>query len=383
MSETKLSSAAYADSKPHYELLDGLRGVAALLVVWYHIYECFPIEYQWFNHGYLGVDFFFILSGFVIGYAYDDRWKQMSMGDFIKRRLVRLHPMVVMGVVLGAITFCIQGAEQWDGTQMTISMIMVAMLLNMFMIPNLPGAACEVRGNGEMFPLNGPTWSLFFEYFANILYALFLRRLPNKALVAVTCLSGLALLWYAIEDVAGYGSLGVGWTLVDGNLLGGILRVTFPFSAGLLMSRVFKPMMIRGAFWVCSAILLALLIVPFISVGESTLFNRLYDVMCILFFFPMVVFLGASGKTTDKKSSAICKFLGDISFPLYMVHYPFMYLFYDYIGFPETFRVPSETWPFHLLLFFGNIALAYVILKLYDEPVRKWLTKKLGIGYKK
>lgn len=380
MAEKQISSAAYVDSKPHYENLDGLRGVAALLVVWYHIYECFPIEHQWFNHGYLAVDFFFILSGFVIGYAYDDRWNKMSMGDFFKRRLVRLHPMVIMGVILGTITFCIQGAEQWDGTKISISMIMVAMLMNMFMIPNVPGASCEVRGNGEMFPLNGPSWSLFFEYIANIMYALFLRRLSNKALVAFTCLSALGLLAYAIADMPGYGSLGVGWTLADGNLLGGFLRVTFPFSAGLLLSRKFRPMKIRGAFWVCSAMILALLIVPFISVGESTLFNRLYDTACILFFFPMIVYLGASGKTTDKKSSAICKFLGDISFPLYMVHYPFMYLFYDYIGFPNTFRVPADTWPYHLLLFFGNIALAYLCLKLYDEPVRKYLSKKWRIG---
>ena len=73
----KISSSAFADSKPHYVLLDGLRGVAALLVIWYHVFEGFatsPID-QKFNHGYLAVDFFFILSGFVIGYAYDDRWK--------------------------------------------------------------------------------------------------------------------------------------------------------------------------------------------------------------------------------------------------------------------------------------------------------------------
>ena len=85
------SSAAFADSKPHYELLDGLRGIAALLVIWYHIFEGFatsPID-QRFNHGYLAVDFFFILSGFVVGYAYDDRWKTtMNTKDFFKRRLI-------------------------------------------------------------------------------------------------------------------------------------------------------------------------------------------------------------------------------------------------------------------------------------------------------
>ena len=109
-----LSSSAFADSKPHYELLDGLRGVAALLVMWYHVFEAFatsPID-QKFNHGYLAVDFFFILSGFVIGYAYDDRWKTtMTVKDFVKRRLIRLHPMVVMGAILGACAFYIQGSE--------------------------------------------------------------------------------------------------------------------------------------------------------------------------------------------------------------------------------------------------------------------------------
>lgn len=161
------SSAAFADSKPHYELLDGLRGIAALLVIWYHIFEGFatsPID-QRFNHGYLAVDFFFILSGFVVGYAYDDRWKTtMNTKDFFKRRLIRLHPMVILGAVLGAITFCIQGCEKWDGTQVSISMVMLALLLNLFLIPAVPGSGSEVRGNGEMYPLNGPSWSLFFEY---------------------------------------------------------------------------------------------------------------------------------------------------------------------------------------------------------------------------
>ena len=111
MSNSKISAAAFADTKPHYDLLDGLRGVAALMVIFYHVFEAFatsPIDQQ-FNHGYLAVDFFFILSGFVIGYAYDDRWKTMTTKDFIKRRLIRLHPMVVLGAVLGVIAFYIQG----------------------------------------------------------------------------------------------------------------------------------------------------------------------------------------------------------------------------------------------------------------------------------
>ena len=189
MSNSKISAAAFADTKPHYDLLDGLRGVAALMVIFYHVFEAFatsPIDQQ-FNHGYLAVDFFFILSGFVIGYAYDDRWKTMTTKDFIKRRLIRLHPMVVLGAVLGVIAFCIQGCEKWDGTHVSISMVMLALLINLFLIPAVPGSGPEIRGNGEMFPLNGPSWSLFFEYIGNIMYALFIRRMSTKALTALYC----------------------------------------------------------------------------------------------------------------------------------------------------------------------------------------------------
>lgn len=94
----------YLESKPRYEILDGLRGVASVIVVIFHIFESYSAgpAYQFINHGYLAVDFFFVLSGFVIGYAYDDRWGKMTTWGFFKRRLVRLHPMVVFGTVIGA-----------------------------------------------------------------------------------------------------------------------------------------------------------------------------------------------------------------------------------------------------------------------------------------
>lgn len=371
------SSSAFADSKPHYELLDGLRGVAALFVIWYHVFEGFatsPID-QRLNHGYLAVDFFFILSGFVIGYAYDDRWKTtMTTKNFFKRRLIRLHPMVVMGAVLGAITFYIQGCEQWDGTKVSISMVMLALLLNLFLIPAVPGTGPEVRGNGEMYPLNGPSWSLFFEYIGNILYALFIRRLSTKALTVLVVLAGVALASFAIFNYSGYGHLGVGWTLADYNLIGGFLRMFFAFSIGLLMSRNFKPVHIRGAFWICSLVIIAFLSVPHIGGMESPWMNGIYDSVCTILIFPMLVYLGASGKTTDKNTSKICKFLGDISYPVYIVHYPFMYLFYAWLWSENlTF---DQTWPVALALFFGNILLAFLCLKLYDEPVRRWMSKK-------
>ena len=269
----KTTSAAFADSKPHYELLDGLRGVAALVVMWYHVFEGFatsPID-QGFNHGYLAVDFFFILSGFVIGYAYDDRWKKtLTTREFFKRRLIRLHPMVIMGVVLGAITYFVQGSERWDGSHVATSMVMLAMLLNLFLIPMAPGAAADVRGNSEMYPLNGPNWSLFFEYIGNILYALFIRRLSTRWLAVLVALAGAGLAGYAIGNGSGYGHLGVGWSLAGTNFPGGMLRLLFAFSAGLLMSRVFKPVHIRGAFWLCSLAVVVLLCMPHVGADCTT-----------------------------------------------------------------------------------------------------------------
>lgn len=377
MSLNKISASAYSDTKPHYELLNGLRGVAALMVVLYHIFEGFatsPID-QRFNHGYLAVDFFFILSGFVIGYAYDDRWQKMKTRDFIKRRLIRLHPMIVLGLVFGVITFLIQGGKQWDGTSVSLSMVILALLLSLFLIPAIPGSGVEVRGNGEMFPLNGPIWTLFFEYIGNILYALILRRLSNKMLTILVVFAGLALTSFAVFNLSGYGHLGVGWSLSENNLLGGLLRLLFSFSLGLLMSRKFKPIRIKGAFWISSITIIVLLSIPYIGDGSMPWKNGLYDSVCTILIFPVLVYSGASGSTAGRHSSKLYKFLGDISYPLYVVHYPFMYLFYSYLW--SNGNLPfSQTWHVAVLLFVGNVVLAYASLKLYDEPVRKFLTKR-------
>lgn len=383
---SEISSAAFADTKPHYNLLDGLRGVAALLVIWFHINEGFGFAesvngvgsglIKNFNHGYLAVDFFFILSGFVISYAYDERWgKGFTMKEFLKRRFIRLHPMVILGAVLGTITFCLQGSVRWDGTQIATSFIMLALLCTMFFVPTLQGSGADVRGNGEMFPLNGPYWSLFFEYIGNILYVLFIRRLSTKSLGVLTLVLGIGLVWFATSNISTYGSIGVGWTLDSVNFIGGALRMLFPFTMGMFLSRIFRPMKVRGAFWICSAVLVSLFSVPFIGTLKPICMNGIYESFCIIIVFPILVWLGASGSTTDKISTKICKFLGDISFPLYVVHYPFMYLFYAWLIESKLYSF-GETWAISLGVMVWNVLLAYICLKLYDEPVRKYLAKR-------
>lgn len=377
---TNISPYAFKDTKVHYAILDGLRGVAALMVVIYHIFEGYAFAgggiIESLNHGYLAVDFFFILSGFVVGYAYDDRLgKSMKTKDFLKRRLIRLHPMVIMGAVLGAATFCIQGSTQWDGTEISISLVMLSMLCAMLFIPAIPGGCYEIRGNGEMFPLNGPSWSLFFEYIGNILYALFVRRLSTKLLTAIVVSLGIGYTAFAVFDASGYGNMGVGWTLDSINFLGGMLRMLFPFSMGLLLSGNFKPFKVKGSFWLASSILIIIFAIPYIPSDGNICYNGILEAVCVTLIFPILVRLGASGSTADHKSTAICNFLGRISYPLYMIHYPIMYLFYAWL-IENKAPAFAKTWQAALGVYVTCIILALLCMKLYDEPVREYLAKK-------
>jgi peptidoglycan/LPS O-acetylase OafA/YrhL len=371
--EKELSAAAFADTKPHYHILDGLRGVTALTVVCYHLFEAYATSHidQKINHGYLAVDFFFILSGFVVGYAYDERWgKKMNTWSFIKRRFIRLHPMVVMGALIGAAMFYTQGCSVWDVSLVSVGALLVATLLNALLIPVSP--AVEVRGIGEMYPLNGPSWSLFFEYIGNILYAFFLRKLPTKILSVWVFLMACGLAAFAIFGPLG--DLCVGWAMQSNEMIGGFLRLLFSFSAGLLLSRVFRPVKVRGAFWIGSISVIVLAAIPRIGGSEHLWMNGIYDSVCAIVIFPFLVFLGASGKTTDRFTTRVCRFLGDISYPLYMVHYPFIYLYYAWVKNEQLTFVQSL--PGAIALVVGSVLLAYLCLRFYDEPVRHWLTKK-------
>jgi peptidoglycan/LPS O-acetylase OafA/YrhL len=148
----------------------------------------------------------------------------------------------------------------------------------------------------------------------------------------------------------------------------------YPFFAGLLLYRVGKLIRVRHAFLWCSLLILLALSIPRIGGSEHLWMNALYESFCIIIVFPLIVFLGASGTVKGKYASRICKFLGDVSFPLYITHYPIMYLYIGWIS--DTKYTFAESYPVALLVMASSIALAYAVLKLYDVPVRKWLNKK-------
>lgn len=367
---TRISSTSFIETKPHYSILDGLRGIAAITVVCFHIFEAFATSHvdQRINHGYLAVDFFFMLSGFVIGYAYDDRWGKMKTANFILRRIIRLQPMVVFGAILGAVLFYLP--DYWDVKSISILALLGATVLNMFLIPATP--EIEVRGLGEMFPLNGPSWSLFFEYIGYILYAFFIRKFSNKVLTLLTIAAACGLAGQAIFGANG--DICSGYSLTGTEFLIGIFRLLFTFSAGLLMFRLFKPINIKGSFWICGILLIILLAMPRIGGEEHKWMNGIYDTLCCLVFFPIVLYLGASGKSTDTFTTKFCNLLGKISYPLYIVHYPFIYLYFAWVKNENlTFE---QSLPGATSVVIGSIILAYLSLKIYDMPIRKYLSKQ-------
>jgi peptidoglycan/LPS O-acetylase OafA/YrhL len=366
-------SSVSVKTKPHYLILDGLRGVAAIMVVIFHIFEAHATSHldQIINHGYLAVDFFFLLSGFVIGYAYDDRWEKLTIGEFFKRRLVRLQPMVVMGMVIGAIFFYFQDSTLFPGiSDVPVWYMLLIMLIGCTLLPVPP--SMDIRGWNEMHPLNGPGWSLFFEYIANILYALFVRKFSKTALTILVVISGAALIHLAVTSPAG--DVIGGWSVDATQMRIGFSRLMYPFFAGLLLSRVVTIKPVKNAFLWCSLLLVAVLAMPRIGGSEHLWMNGLYDSLCIIFVFPLVVYLGAGGVVHGAASTKACKFLGDISYPIYITHYP---LIYTYTAWVISNKIPiQQAAPVGIGVLAASIIIAYACLKLYDEPVREWLRKK-------
>ncbi len=360
--------------KQHYEILDGLRGVAAIMVVIFHTFEPWDHDIRFnqiINHGYLAVDFFFLLSGFVVAYAYDDRWPRMSQWDFYKRRLIRLQPMVIMGTLIGAALFYLQACPVEPLVAQTpVWKMLLVMLLGFTLLP-LPVSA-DIRGWSEMQPLDGPAWSLYFEYIANILYAVGLRKLSNKALGVLVFLAGCFLFQYVVlgprGDVIG------GWALNAKQQHIGFARLLYPFFAGMLLMRLGKRIHVRHAFLLCSVLLIVIFSIPRIG-GPATLWaNGLYDAFAIIVLFPLIVAMGAGGNITHGPTLQVCKLLGALSYPLYITHYGLIYIYYVYVS-QGKFTI-TQGIVYGVALLFAALAIAYACLKLYDEPVRAWLSRR-------
>ena len=213
---------------------------------------------------------------------------------------------------------------------------------------------------------------------------LFIRRFGTKLLAACVVFFGLLTLnlclnidvlglWQGRGD-ANFTVIG-GWSVTPDQILIGFTRLLYPFFAGLLLSRLDKLIKVKRGFWVCGFIVAAVQIMPRLG-GENTQWiNGLYEAIAILFIFPLVVSMGAGSNITGKKSVAICKFFGQISYPLYITHYPIVYI-------QNTWASNHADSPLakHIMvsvsLYIFAIMVAYAALRLYDIPIREWLKEK-------
>ena len=344
-------------TKQHFEILDGLRGIAALSVVTFHFMEWVYVpDKNFIGHGFLAVDFFFCLSGFVIGYAYDDRIGKMGVLEFFKSRLIRLHPLVISGSVLGLLAFLF---DPFGGHPELYSAgkIILAFLCSLLLIP-LPVIADR---SFNLFSFNAPAWSLFWEYVANIVYAFVLYKIGRRYLVLLTLLSAVAICFVVFRS----GNLVGGWsgpTFWDGSA-----RISYSFLAGLLIYR--SNLIIKNNLGFIGVALL--LFLAFIS--PSSKWNWLSEPLVVLFYFPLLIALGA-GAMLKPGLKKVCLFLGKISYPLYMTHYAALWMFGNYY-----LSHKPGTMQLALIIICGLILLvgaSYLVMVIYDIPVRKYLSDK-------
>lgn len=321
-----------------YETLDGLRGVAAIGVMLYHIGSWTGRPWV-VAHGYLAVDFFFCLSGFVLAHAYGRR--EIGWLGFMRQRLIRLWPLIAVTMLAGA-TVIIQHREHVPGW----------LALGLLMIPRV---WVDDTGFSPLFPLNPPAWSLFFELVVGAAWFP-LRRLGVMGHVLM-----IVLLLPVMAYVAhGMGGVLTGWD--RGTFVISFLRTIFAFLLGWGCYRVQAFTALAVPAWVLAMVLAAVMCMPW------TPWNWLYDFACVSTVFPLMVLAGR--QDSQGIQAALCRMSGAISYPLYALHW---------LGWELMLRLFRALGGKGYPLGFAAVAIpvilafAWAMLKLYDEPVRRRL----------
>jgi len=326
------------DAGRRYEALDGLRGVAAVAVMLYHIGGW--TGRPWLAaHGYLAVDFFFCLSGFVLAHAYGRR--EIGWLGYMRARLIRLWPLIAITMLTGA-AVTIEHRERLPGW----------IALGLLMIPRVwPDEAMF----SPLFPLNPPSWSLFLELAASALWFP-LRRINVMGHVLLIVGFGCAMAFIS----HGMGGVQTGWDRATFWI--GLLRTALPFLLGFGCYRIRAYVTATAPVWPLAILLAAVLSFPW------TPLNWLYDFACVSLVFPLIVLAGR--RDPDGVLGKVCRVSGAVSYPLYILHWVGwelmlrLYKAFGGRGYPWAFAIGSM-----VVIVLG----AWGVLKLYDEPVRRRL----------
>jgi peptidoglycan/LPS O-acetylase OafA/YrhL len=347
--------------RQHFATLDGLRGVAAVVIVAHHAFDPFDLS-PLIPHSGLAVDLLFCLSGFVLGYAYEARLlSTMSLLDFLVIRFIRLYPLILLGTLLGFAIFTIKSVTSHQ-SPFAPNYIFI-LITELFLIPT--SATVGHDGWDGITPFDTPAWSLFFQFLANFVYAAFIRRLTNTTL-AVSLLIGAVIVLaqsYLVGGVQGGGS----WH----DLYGGFSRVFFSFFCGVFLFRRWRANPSVGKTNYSPIILVAVAVVLFCPVPSAV--NWLFESLAVILIFPIVINAGARD-APGPRSTAFFLFVGRLAYPLYILHYPVLRVFikFEHANALQGFQL----WLVLAVGILTAIGFSLVIMLFFDEPVRAWLSWK-------
>ncbi|ATU92988.1 hypothetical protein BLM14_16250 [Phyllobacterium zundukense] len=331
-----------------------MRGVAAILVVLYH---AGPVTTIIAPAGYIAVDFFFALSGFVIAGIYEAKLRNglSSPQRFAIIRLTRLYPLYLVGLLLGmakAVGAWVLAAPH----ALTGSQIVLSTVFGLAILPTLPPL-------DDLFPLNGPAWSLFLEIAINIVFALWLVHWKSRSLVGLAALSALAMMVTVIHAQ----SLNVGWNWET--LHAGFARVTFAFTMGVLLARN-RTALGWKVSWAALIPITALILALCLPAPQQ--YRTMIDLVIALLICPAILYYGTVLEC-PLQLRPLASFLGDISYPVYAVHFPLLFMFTHVAG-RAGLAGSSVLWVFMPCLIAGSALLYH----LYDVPVRRFLSARRG-----
>lgn len=328
--------------------LDAMRGAAAILVVLFHSGD---VALRVVPGGYLAVDFFFALSGLVIAKAYEQRLRDgLSLGRFMTDRLIRLWPMFILGVSF-ALVKDLARIVVHDPGALSLSDLLRALGAEVFMMPS------PVNGK-DLFPLNGPAWSLFFELLINVAFALFMFKTRRVWLLPIVAV-GAALV---IASTLGAGNTNVGWSWQTSP--GGLGRVTFAFTVGVIIHRLGVAQPVRRSWFMALPIVAlgALMMLPITGSWRVP-----FDLTVALLVSPALLILGGRWQVPDRLERA-CEVLGDLSYPLYAIHFPLLFV----AGFlAHKLHLPVGLWISTFMI--ALVTFAYFLGRRVDPLMRSAL----------
>ncbi|MER8588740.1 acyltransferase [Mesorhizobium sp. M1338] len=349
----------------HFDALHGLRGIAAVLVMLGHFTEFTGRRYDLAPSGFLAVDLFFLLSGFVIAHAYDDKFRKgMSFWKFAEIRLLRLYPLYFAAVGLAVI-----GVGAIIATRGLSSYSRLDLLASVgFSVLFLPTPPSLSTFPDVLFPLNGPAWSLFYELVANAVFAALGVRLAARSLALIVGVALLALVLLAWQGFVLGG--GAHWD----DTIAAPARIAFSFFLGVFLNRYATGKSRDGNLYMPLLLTLCGVLMIFRPVEHV----QLYSLTIIVLVWPWLV-LVASRLRLSGFWRWIALFSGNISYAIYVLHTPLIRLSNAVVE-----SVTGASWNEHGLPFILGTSIAIIAVSafahyVYDKNIRTLLRQWLSL----